>query len=61
MSVTTIELLALVVLPLAAACSLGLLARSLINTDGELRVLWLVLVVATTALWLYLYVELLVP
>ena len=50
MSVTTLEVVALVVLPVAAACSLGLLARSLINAHGELWPLWLVLLAATTAL-----------
>ncbi len=58
MNVTTLEVVALVVLPVAAACWLGLFARSLITTQGELWSLWLVLLAATTALWVYLAVEL---
>ncbi len=34
MNVTTLEVLALVVLPVAAACWLGLFLRSLINAHG---------------------------
>ena len=56
MSVTTLEVLALVVLPVAAACWLGLFVRSLMNTDGGTWSLWLVLLVASTALWVYLLV-----
>ena len=52
------EVLWLVVLPVSAACWLGLLLRSLINTHGELWSLWLVLLAASTALWVYLLVEL---
>ena len=55
---TTWEFLALVVLPVAAACWLGLFLRSLITASGELWGLWLVLLAATTALWVYLAVEL---
>jgi hypothetical protein len=57
-NVTTVEVLALVVLPVAAACWLGLFVRSLINANGGLWDLWLVLLAATTALWIYLAVEL---
>ncbi len=58
MKVTTVEVVALVTLPVAAACWLGLFLRSLITANGELWLLWLVLLAATTALWVYLYVEL---
>jgi len=58
MNVTTLEIVALVVLPVTAACWLGLFLRNLINTDGELWSLWLVLLAATIALWVYLLVEL---
>ena len=58
MRVTTWDLLALVVLPVAAACWLGLFLRSLINAHGGLWELWLFLLAATTALWVYLVVEL---
>ncbi len=58
MNVTTLEIVALVVLPVAAACWLGLFVRSLISASGELWALWLVLLAATTALWVYLAVEL---
>ena len=54
MRVTTLEVLALVVLPVAAACWLGLFLRSLINTHGEHWSLWLVLLAASSALWVYL-------
>jgi hypothetical protein len=54
---TTWDFLALVVLPVAAACWLGLLVRSLINTHRELWSLWLFLLAATTALWVYLVLE----
>ena len=57
MNITTLEILALVILPVAAACSLGLFIQSLINTHGALWSLWLVLLAATTALWVYLFVE----
>jgi hypothetical protein len=57
--VTTLEVVALVVLPVTAACWLGLFLRSLITASGELWLLWLVLLAATTALWVYLAVELL--
>ena len=56
--VSTLEVLALVVLPVTAACWLGLFLRSLITANGELWPLWLVLLAATTALWVYLAVEL---
>ncbi len=55
---STWELLALVVLPVAAACWLGLFLQSLTNAYGGLWSLWLVLLAATTALWVYLFVEL---
>jgi hypothetical protein len=58
MRVTAWEFLWLVVLPVAAACWLGLLARSVVNRHGELWELWLFLLAATTAIWVYLYVEL---
>ncbi len=58
MSVTTLEILALVVVPVAAACWLGLLLRSLMDEHGRLWSLWLVLLAASTALWVYLLVEL---
>jgi hypothetical protein len=57
-NVTTVEVLALVVLPVAAACWLGLLLRSLMDAHGELWSLWLVLLAASTALWIYLAVAL---
>jgi hypothetical protein len=58
MRVTTWDLLALVVLPVAAACWLGLFLRSLIDAHGVLWGLWLVLLAASTTLWVYLVVEL---
>ena len=58
MSVTTLEVLALVVLPVTAACSLGLLLRSLMDAHGGLWSLRLVLLATSTALWVYLLVEL---
>ena len=58
MNMTALEVVALVVLPVAAACRLGLFLRSLITASGELWGLWLVLLAATTALWVYLAVEL---
>ncbi len=58
MRVHTLEVVALVVLPVAAACWLGLFARSLLSTHGELWGLWLVLLAGSVALWVYLYVEL---
>ncbi len=58
MNVTTLEIVALVVLPVAAACWLGLFVRSLISASGNLWSFWLVLLAATTALWIYLAVEL---
>ena len=54
MRVTTLEVLALVVLPVAAACWLGLSLRSLLNAHGALWSLWLVLLASTTGLWVYL-------
>ncbi len=54
MSVTTLEVLALVVLPVAAACWLGLLLRSLIERRGKLWGAWLALLAASGALWVYL-------
>jgi hypothetical protein len=58
MSVTTLEFVALVVLPVAAACWLGLFLRSLIYAHRGLWEVWLFLLAATTALWVYLVVEL---
>ncbi len=57
-NVTTLEVLALLVLPVAAACWLGLLLRSLMDAHEGLWSLWLVLLAASTALWVYLLVEL---
>jgi len=55
---TTLEVLALLVLPVAAARWSGLLLRSLMDEHGDLWSLWLVLLAASTTLWVYLLVEL---
>jgi hypothetical protein len=57
MRVAAWELLALVVLPVAAACWLGMLLRSLIERRGKLWGAWLALLAASGALWVYLVVE----
>ena len=52
---TTLEVLALVVLPVAAACWLGLFLPAQLNKHaGEHWSLWLVLLAASSALWVYL-------
>jgi hypothetical protein len=49
---------ALVVLPVAAACWLGLFLRSLvIERGGGPWGAWLVLLAVSSALWVYLFVE----
>jgi hypothetical protein len=58
MSVVTLEVLALVVLPAAAACWLGLFLRSLVmERGGGPWGAWLVLLAVSSALWVYLFVE----
>jgi hypothetical protein len=58
MSVVTLEVLALVVLPVAAACWLGLFLRSLMmERGGGPWGAWLVLLAVSSAVWLYLLVE----
>jgi hypothetical protein len=58
MSVVTLEILALVVLPVAVACWLGLFLRSLImERGGGPWGAWLVLLAVSSAVWLYLLVE----
>jgi hypothetical protein len=58
MSVVTLEILALVVLPVAAACWLGLFLRSLMmERGGGPWGAWLVLLAVSSAVWLYLLVE----
>lgn len=56
LTVNTWSLVALVVLPVAAACWLGLFLRSLIERRGKLWGAWLVLLAASSALWVYLLV-----
>jgi hypothetical protein len=52
------SLVALVVLPVAAACWLGLFLRSLvIERGGGPWGAWLVLLAVSSALWVYLFVE----
>ncbi len=53
----TLSLLAFVALPLAAACFLGMLAQSLMKRHGKLWGAWLVLMAASSAVWVYLFVE----
>jgi hypothetical protein len=58
MSVVTLEVLALVVLPVVAACWLGLFLRSLMmERGGGPWGAWLVLLAVSSAVWLYLLVE----
>jgi hypothetical protein len=56
--VNTWSFLALVALPVAAACWLGLFLRSLmIERGGGPWRAWLVLCAVFSALWVYLFVE----
>jgi hypothetical protein len=55
--VSTWNLVALVVLPVAAACWLGLFVRSLIDKRGKLWGAWLTLLAASGAIWVYLVAE----
>ena len=54
---STLSLLAFVALPLAAVCCLGMLAQSLMKRHGKLWGVWLVLMAASSAVWVYLFVE----
>ena len=54
---STLGLLALVALLVAAVCSLGMLAHSLAQRRGRLWGAWLVLMMASSAVWIYLLVE----
>ena len=54
---STLSLLAFVASPIAAVCCLGMLLRSLTGRHGKLWGVWFVLTVASSAVWVYLYVE----
>ena len=54
--VSTWSIVALVVLPVAAACWLGLFLRSMLM-GGGLWGAWLVLLAVSSALWVYLFLE----
>ncbi len=54
---STLSLLAFVALPITAACCLGMLLRSLTSRHGKLWGAWLVLTAASSAVWVYLFVE----
>ena len=54
---STWSVVALVVLPVTATCWLGLFLRSLIKRGGGLWGAWLGLLVVSSALWAYLFVE----
>ncbi len=57
-SMSTWSLVVLVVLPVAAACWLGLFLRSLlIERGGGPWGAWLVLLAVSSALWVYMFVE----
>ena len=56
-SMGTLSLLAFAALPVAAACCLGMLAQSLMMRQGKLWGAWLVLMAASSAVWVYLFVE----
>ena len=49
---STLSLLAFVALPVAAACCLGMLAQSLMERHGKLWGAWLVLMAASSAVWI---------
>ena len=49
-------MLALVVIPVLAALCLGMLVRALVDVDRS-WVVWLVVLAAFCALWLYLFTE----
>jgi hypothetical protein len=54
---SSLSLLAFLVLPVAAVCCLGMLAQSLMKRHGKLWGAWLVLMAASGAVWVYLFVE----
>ncbi len=54
---STLSFLAFVTLPLVAACCLGMLAQSLMKRHGKLWGAWFVLMAASGAVWVYLFVE----
>ncbi len=56
-AMSTLGLLALMALPVAAVCSLGMLAHSLAERRGRLWGAWLVLMMTSSAVWVYMLVE----
>ena len=54
---SSLSLLAFLALPVAAVCCLGMLAQSLMKRHGKLWGAWLVLMAASSAVWVYLFVE----
>jgi hypothetical protein len=54
---SSLSLLAFVALPLAAVCCLGMLVQSLMKRHGKLWGAWLVFMAASSAVWVYLFVE----
>ena len=54
---STLLFFAFVALPVAAACCLGMLVQSFIERHGKLWGAWLVLMTSSSAVWVYLVVE----